>query len=96
MRALLVVPLSALLLVPACGSNPPGSPGSGKPGDSCGAAADCGCWSCACQGVAGAPGGAQLCDGVCPTGEEACASVCAIAGAKVASATSSSHCPAVP
>jgi hypothetical protein len=96
-RALFLVPLVVSLIVPGCGGDRPGSPGSNQPGAACSKAADCGCWSCACQGVGGVPGGAELClGGVCPTAQQACEAVCAIAGAKVASAMSSDHCPAVP
>jgi hypothetical protein len=99
-RALLLVPVVVFVLggvAPGCGSTPPGSPGSTQPGSACDDAADCGCWSCTCDGVGGAPGGAQLCiGGVCPTAKQACAPVCAIVDAPVAEATSSTHCPAVP
>ncbi len=84
-------------LAPGCGGDPPGSPGSTQPGSSCSQAADCGCWTCTCEGVGGAPGGAELCvDGVCPTASAACATVCDLVQAKVAAATSSNHCPAIP
>jgi hypothetical protein len=99
-RALLLVPVVVLVIVglaPGCGSPPPGSPGSTKPGAACAEAADCGCWSCTCKGIGGAPGGAQLCiAGKCPTAQQACAPVCAIVDAGVAQATSDDHCPAVP
>src|SRR5580704_5950493 len=78
-RALLLVPVVVLVIVglaPGCGSPPPGSPGSTKPGAACAEAADCGCWSCTCKGIGGAPGGAQLCiAGKCPTAQQACAPV---------------------
>jgi hypothetical protein len=47
--------------------------------------------------VGGAPGAAQLCvSGVCPTGEAACTPVCALAQAKVASATGVDTCDGRP
>jgi hypothetical protein len=89
----------ALLLAPAAGcGNPTGpGPGSNPPGTACAVANDCYCWQCVCEGVSGLPGEAQLCvSGKCPTGDEACATSCALAGAKVVSATSVDTCNGVP
>jgi hypothetical protein len=81
-------------LAPGCKSSPETGPGMNMPGASCKGAADCGCWTCTCQGIGGAPGGAQLClSGTCPTADAACATVCDLVRAKVASAKSSESCP---
>ena len=63
------------------------TPGGTLPGAPCKEPTDCGCWECTCEGIDG-PGGAQLCqDDRCPTGDEACAAVCDLAHAKVATAS---------
>jgi hypothetical protein len=84
----------------ACSSTTPGigpAPGNTAPGEACSGAAECGCWSCTCEGVGGAPGAAQLCvSGKCPTGEAACTPICALADAKLASATAVDACTGVP
>jgi hypothetical protein len=93
------VAFSTCLLLAACGNAGPTGPGPGStpPGAACKTASDCGCWECACTGVSGAPGAAQLCvGGHCPSGEGACSPVCALAHATVASATSVGTCNGVP
>lgn len=88
-----------LLTLAACGEAAPVGrplPGEIDPGDTCMDATDCGCWECHCQGIDG-PGQAQLCkDGHCPSGQEACTSVCDLAHAEVAMATSITTCPGRP
>lgn len=91
--------LFAAALAAGCSSGPAGpGPGDTQPGDPCDKPADCYCWQCTCEGIGGAPGAAQLCksDGHCPTGDEACGTVCSLANAKVAKATPVEMCPAVP
>ena len=94
--ALHLVALAAGALTAACSSSAPsGLPGPGPtpPGQACSAPQDCGCWTCVCEGLSGVPGSAQLClSGACPTGEAACAPVCATRGATVASASAMSTC----
>lgn len=82
-------------LAAACSGGPPGPhPGSTVAGHACATAADCGCWVCDCVGING-PGAAQLClGGHCPSGQDACATDCASAKAKVAKATPTDKCPA--
>ena len=96
----LAVPLSIGGIAPGCYDPPPSGlpgPGSTLPEQACAQASDCGCWQCDCVGVEGAPGGAQLCvDGKCPTGEAACTPICAIVGAKLATATAIETCPGRP
>ena len=88
--------LLVVALLSAC-SGPAGpGPGSTPAGATCDGAAQCGCWQCDCQGIDG-PGATQRCsDGHCPSGAEACAAVCAGAGAKVAKATPIDRCPGTP
>jgi hypothetical protein len=95
---IVVLTLVLALAEAGCGNRPTGpGPGSNPPGAGCAAANDCYCWQCACEGVSGLPGEAQLCvSGKCPTGDEACATSCALAGAKVASASSVDTCNGVP
>lgn len=92
MRRTWILLVAALL--PACSGGPAGPlPGSTPAGHACATAADCGCWVCECQGING-PGAAQLClGGQCPTGQDACATDCASANAKVAKATAADKCP---
>ncbi len=86
------IPLVAALA--GCGTAPTGpGPGATPPGKACGTAADCGCWQCTCKGIDG-PGQGQLClDGHCPSGTDACQTVCATADAGVASAVAIDRCP---
>lgn len=91
--------LCAAAFAAGCSTNPPGPvPGDTPPGDACAKANDCGCWECVCEGIGGDPGAAQICkpDGHCPTGEEACATVCSLADAKVSKATAVDKCHGVP
>ncbi len=86
-------------LAPGCVDAPSALPGPGStpPEQACTDESDCGCWECDCLGVTGAPGGAQLCvDGKCPTGEAACTPICALVGAKLATATAVDDCPGRP
>lgn len=83
----------------ACGSDPPRPvPGDTEPGDTCTKANECGCWECICEGIGGDPGAAQICkpDGRCPTGEEACSTVCSLVDAKVQKATPVEMCGGIP
>jgi hypothetical protein len=63
------------------------SSGSTPPGQSCSRPTDCGCWQCFCEGVS-TPGAARLCvSDKCPTGEEACTTVCGTVARKLVMAT---------
>jgi hypothetical protein len=82
-----------------CADAPVGPvPGDTPPGAACAKPAECGCWSCTCVGIGGDPGAAQLCqpDGHCPSGAQACKTVCALADAQVATVTAIDRCPGVP
>jgi len=92
-----LVVLTMWFALAACGATDPneGVGGSqpydeGHVGEPCSNYTECGRWTCICEGIEGAPGSAQLClDGVCPSGEEACAIDCATVHAKVAVAVAS-------
>ncbi|MFT3767697.1 MAG: hypothetical protein QM820_19760 [Minicystis sp.] len=88
----------ALAFAAGCSDGTGPGPGDTPPGETCTKANECGCWECLCEGIGGDPGAAQLCkpDGYCPSGDEACTTVCSLAGAPVAKATAVDKCAGVP